>query len=318
MSPNSGDVDVRFLYYALHQLQPLFSAQAQGTTTKFVTAPILSNAPLSLPSIGEQRRIATILGTLDDKIALNRRISETLESTARALFKSWFVDYDPVRAKSEGRDPGIPQPLADLFPGSFQESAVGEIPQGWVVRTLGDVAEHHRRGIGPDQIAQRTPYIGLEHMPRRSIALPDWGYADGLGSNKSEFESGDVLFGKLRPYFHKVGVAPVGGVCSTDIVVLAPRFPAWRAFVIGLVSSDAFVEHTNAGSTGTKMPRTSWNEMARYEIAMPPDPLARAFTELLQPAIDRIVAGVHESRTYADIRDALLPRLIAGEIQAVS
>jgi len=156
-----------------------------------------------LPPPAEQRAIAHILGTLDDKIELNRRMSETLEAMARALFKSWFVDFDPVRAKMEGRDPGLPQPLADLFPDSFEDSELGEIPRGWEVGTLGDVAQHPRRGVQPDSIKPETPYIALEHMPKRCIALSDWGVADGLGSSKFEFRKGEILFGKLRPYFHR-------------------------------------------------------------------------------------------------------------------
>ncbi len=181
--------------------------------------------------------------------------------------------------------------------------------------TLGDVAEHPRRGIQPNRITPDTPYIALEHMPRRSVALSDWGLAGGLESNNFEFKKGEILFGKLRPYFHKAGVAPVDGVCSTNIVVVAARSPHWFAFALAHVSSDEFVEYTNAGSTGTKMPRTRWTEMARYDIALPPTVVAKAFTEGLQPSVDRIIAGIHESRTLAALRDTLLPKLISGELR---
>lgn len=273
------------------------------------------NFQLHIPPVSEQRAIAHTLGVLDDKIELNRRMNETLEATARALFKSWFVDFNPVRAKSEGRDPGLPQPLAALFPDSFEDSEMGEIPKGWAVGILGDVAEHPRRGVQPTEIEPSTPYIALEHMPRRCIALSEWGAADGLESNKFEFKTGEILFGKLRPYFHKVGVAPVDGVCSTDIVVVAPAERAWFGFVLGHVSSDAFVEHTNAGSTGTKMPRTSWAEMARYPVVIPQKTVCEAFTNQIRPASNRIVASIHESRTLAALRDALLPKLISGELR---
>jgi type I restriction enzyme S subunit len=225
------------------------------------------------------------------------------------------VDFEPVRAKAEGRDPGLPQPLADLFPDSFEDSELGEIPKGWGVGTLGDVAEHPRRGVQPNSIKPDTPYIALEHMRKRCITLSDWSFADGLGSNKFAFRKGEILFGKLRPYFHKVGVAPVDGVCSTDIVVVAPRHPHWFAFVLCVVSSDEFVEYTNAGSTGTKMPRTSWADMARYKIALPPESVAERFSMLVQPLIERIIAGIHESRALAALRDALLPKLISGELR---
>ena len=252
---------------------------------------------------------------MDDKIELNRRMNETLEAIARALFKSWFVDFDPVRAKAEDRDPGLPQPLANLFPDRFEDSELGEIPKGWEVGTLGDVAEHPRRGVQPDKIDTVTPYIALEHMPKCCIALSDWGTANGLESNKFEFRRGEILFGKLRPYFHKVGVAPVEGVCSTDIVVVASKAETWFGFVLGHVSSDAFVEHTNAGSTGTKMPRTSWDEMARYDVILPHDSIAAAFTDKVRPSVDRILAAIHESRTLAALRDTLLPRLISGKLR---
>jgi type I restriction enzyme S subunit len=231
------------------------------------------------------------------------------------------VDFEPVRAKMEGRWqrgqslPGLPAHLYDLFPDRLVDSELGEIPEAWRVGTLGDVAENLRRGVQPDCIAPNTPYIALEHMPRRCIALFDWGTAEGIESNKFEFKKGEILFGKLRPYFHKVGVAPVDGVCSTDIVVIVPRRPVWTAFVLGHVSSAEFVDYTNAGSSGTKMPRTSWADMARYEIVMPPEPIAEAFNTLVQPLTERIIAGIHESRTLAALRDALLPKLIRGEIR---
>jgi type I restriction enzyme S subunit len=270
---------------------------------------------LAPEDINEQRAIAHILGTLDDKIELNRRMSETLEAMARAFFKSWFVDFDPVRAKAEGRDPGLPNHLADLFPSRLVDSDLGEIPEGWDIKQFGDVAEHPRRTVQPGGIEPDVPYIALEHMPRRCIALSEWGVAAHLESNKFEFKAGEILFGKLRPYFHKVGVAPVDGVCSTDIVVVVPKEPHWFAFALSVASSAEFVEFTNAGSTGTKMPRTSWADMARYEIVKPPITIAKAFTDRMRPSVEWIIAGIHESRSLAALRDALLPKLISGELR---
>jgi type I restriction enzyme S subunit len=152
-------------------------------------------------------------------------------------------------------------------------------------------------------------------MPRRCIALAEWDAADGLESNKFEFKTGEILFGKLRPYFHKVGIAPLDGVCSTDIVVVTPRTQEWFGFVLGHVSSDAFVEHTNSGSTGTKMPRTSWGDMARYAVVIPPENVAKAFTSQVRDSVNHIIASIHESRTLAALRDTLLPKLISGELR---
>jgi type I restriction enzyme S subunit len=274
----------------------------------------LKRIRIPLPPLAEQHRIGSILGALDDKIELNRRMSQTLESMARALFKSWFVDFDPVRAKFEGRDTGLPQKVADLFPDSFDDSELGEVPAGWRVAAFGDVATSQRRPVQPNDIDPATPYIGLEHMPRSSIALAEWGEVGSVDSGKTSFRRGEILFGKLRPYFHKVGVAPTDGVCSTDIVVVGPRVDAWFGFVLAHISTDEFVDYTNASSTGTRMPRTSWSDMARYPLVLPPADIAAAFTDLVAPAVDRMVSSTHQTRTLAKLRDLLLPKLISGEV----
>ncbi len=326
---DSKQADSLFLFYFFksyegrHQL--LKNASQVGTPGIGQPLSSLKSIELCLPPLNKQRAIAHILGTLDDKIELNRRTNETLEAMARAIFKSWFVDFNPVRAKASGEPPesicrrlGLTSELLALFPDSFQESELAEIPKGWEVGRLGDVANHPRRGVQPNEIPGTTPYIALEHMPRHSIALADWDIADGLESNKFEFKRGEVLFGKLRPYFHKVGVAPVSGVCSTDIVVIKPRSDDWFGYVLGHVSSDVFVDYTNAGSTGTKMPRTSWKEMATYAVAKPPEAVAAVFTRQISALVDRIIASIHESRELMQLRNSLLPRLLSGELDAIS
>ena len=296
-------------------------AQATGSTFPNVSAQQLAEIPYPSLDEDEQRAIAHVLGTLDDKIELNRRMNETLEAMARALFKSWFVDFDPVRAKMEGRWrrgeslPGLPAEHCDLFPVRLVDSELGEIPEGWEVKELGEVAKQRRSGIRPEEIDAESPYIALEHMPKRCIALTQWSNADGLASGKLKFEQGDILFGKLRPYFHKVGVAPLDGVCSTDIVVVQPKSNLWSGFVLGHISSAEFVDYTNATSTGTRMPRTNWADMASYKIALPSIEVSKAFTRLVEPCVNRIVSAVHESRSLAAQRDALLPRLVSGEMR---
>ena len=171
--------------------------------------------------------------------------------------------------------------------------------------------------MDPGRVATDTPYIGLQQMPRQSVALTAWGRAGSVSSRKSAFEVGDILFGKLGPYFHKVGIAPVGGLCSTDIVVLNARTPKWSAFVLACVSSSPFVAHTSQTSTGTKMPRTSWQTMSAYELCRPTDDIAAKFQHVVSPMLGKIVGNVHEARTLAALRDTLLPKLISGEIRVL-
>jgi len=183
------------------------------------------------------------------------------------------------------------------------------------VGKLEDVANNKRDGIRKEMIKSGTPYIGLEHMPKRSIALAEWEYADDVGSNKSKFVCSDILFGKLRPYFHKVGIAACDGVCSTDILVLVPKTNAWHSYLMMTVSSTEFVNYTDAGSGGTKMPRTSWDHMARYPIALTSDRLVARLNSILSPMFAKLQSAIHESHTLASLRDTLLPKLMSGEIR---
>jgi type I restriction enzyme S subunit len=292
---------------------------AVGAVMPNLNSDVIRRLHLWIPLLPEQRAIAHILGTLDDKIALNRQMNETLESMARAQFKSWFVDFDPVRAKAEGRQPaGMDAETAKLFPTDCVEAGSGQAPRGWRVARFGEVAEQVRDTVSPTEVPPETPYIGLEHMPKRSIALNDWGTAAEAASQKTRFKVDQILFGKLRPYFHKVGVAPVSGVCSTDIVVLQPRVPHAFSFVLGHASSDSFVAHANAGSDGTRMPRTNWDRMSSFLVTVPPEGILKAFNNTCVHAVRKIRANIFENHTLAELRDTLLPRLLSGELSVAN
>ena len=306
--------DPRFVSYLLGSLD--FSSYSDKAAVPGLNRNHLHEAPVRIPgSIVEQRAIAHVLGTLDDRIELNRRMNATLEAMARGLFRSWFVDFDPVRAKMEGRDTGLPEEIARLFPDRLIDSELGRIPERWKVGHLSDVATAVRRGVSPADVAGDTPCIGLEHMPRRSVALSNWESAGKTTSNKSAFTKGDFLFGKLRPYFHKVGMAAVDGICSTDITVVKPKAVEWSGFTLAVISSDDFVAYADQTSTGTKMPRTSWKTMAEFRLVLPQPELAEQYERITRPVLDRIVTNIHESETHASMRDALLPMLVSGELR---
>lgn len=324
LRPDRQKLNPRFLRYWL--VTPtvqalLLSLAGSGGTRKALTKGMIESLEIPVPPTQVQHDIAHILGTLDAKIELNQRISETLEEIVRALFTSWFVDFDPVRAKMASRWRsgeslrGLPAYLYDLFPDRLVDSQMGPIPERWKVGKLREVTQERRRVINPTVIEGTASYITLAHMPQQSLSLAEWSTADGAASSKFAFEERDILFGKLRPYFHKVGVAPVSGVCSTDIVVTQPRSSEWFGFILGHMSSTEFVHYTDIGSTGTRMPRTSWKTMSQYRLAIPSAILAQTFTENTRSLVDRILNHIHTSRALVHLRDTLLPKLVSGEVR---
>jgi len=320
MRPNLDKVHPTFLHFAY--LSPSFQETIRARTVRGSTVDRIAliefpDFPITIPAdLDEQRTIAHMLGSLDDKIELNRRMNATLEESAHALFKSWFVDFDPVRAKMEGRQPeGIDVETAALFPDRLVESMLGFIPDGWRVGTLGEIASNPRRSVQPKQMLEGTLYIGLEHMPQRSISLSDWGAATDVESNKYQFFTGELLFGKLRPYFHKVGIAPIDGICSTDVLVITPVADYWWGTVLMLISSVEFVNETTLLSGGTRMPRVNWSDMAHYKIVIPMPNVAQMFSEFVEQVGKLIIRNIHQWHLLVVTRDALLPKLLSGEVR---
>ncbi len=311
-------IDQGFLYYSMasQSFVDFANTGAEGTTLPRAKWEWVSKYKIPLPPLPEQRHIANILGTLDDKIELNRQMNETLEATARVIFKSWFVDFDPVKAKMEGRTPAcMDAETAALFPSAFQDSPLGKIPKGWKVGTLDEIVKNVRRSVKASEIESNDCFLGLEHMPRRNIALSSMAIDADIVSNKYRFRKGEILFGKLNPHFHKVGVAPIDGICSTDILVIQPIDSEWFGIVLSLVSSDNFVAYTTACAKGTTLPRTNWNDMSMYEIVLPKVEIAQKYTEFIRLIIKQIIENIHQSHTLSQIRDKILPKLLSGEIR---
>jgi type I restriction enzyme S subunit len=197
-------------------------------------------------------------------------------------------------------------------------SPLGEIPQGWEVKKLGEIAEEMRRNVAKGKLTEPQPFVGLEHIPRRSLALDAWETTTDLGSNKLEFKKGEILFGKIRPYFHKVSVAPFDGLCSADTIVVRARLPEYYAMVVACVSSDEFVAQATATSNGSKMPRANWGVLERREVVIPKGTVAAQFSALVSDIIDQQRALVFQTQNLRRTRDLLLPRLLSGHIDVES
>ena len=281
------DLDYRFLKYVLLSERSAVLRFASGTTHQTIYFPEVKAFHVCLPPLHEQRDIANMLGAFDDTIELNRRIDQTLEATVRALFKSWFVDFDPIRAKMGRHDTGLAGWITDLFPDRLVDSEIGRIPKGWNVGCVGDIASSVRRGVDPADLDVGTPYIGLDHMPRYSIALTEWGDQRDLPATRSAFRKGEILFGKLRPYFHKVGLAPVSGI-------LFYRYPGFglQGRDVVCVCSSRWSRQSISSTTrirprpARRCPRTSWATMSRYPLCLPPEHIVEAFQSAVAPMLD--------------------------------
>jgi type I restriction enzyme S subunit len=257
----------------------------------------------------------------DDKIELNRRMNQTLEEIARALFKFWFVDFGPVRAKAEGRWkkgeslPGMPADMWDLWPSEFEDSDIGEIPKGWTLGTLGDLAAWVSERVDPNHTKDKERYIALDDMPPKSIALSTFRNGSEVNSSIVRFRAGDILFGAMRPYFHKVGLAQFEGITRSTTFVLRPRGAALRPFGLFHFASADVIEFATAASVGTTIPYVHWESLAPYPVAIPSEALLQHFELGAMPILELIARNGESSRALAETRDALLPKLLSGEIR---
>jgi hypothetical protein len=242
-----SDMDTRFLYYAL-QTAPV---EQFGYQRHFK---LLKDSQVAVPPLPIQRRIAAILGAYDDLIQVNWQRIALLEEMTRGLFDEWFVHF-----RLPGRDGRAPA-----------KASSKALPDGWRREELGALCAEVRDSVSPADVDSDTPYVGLEHLPRRSTTLDAWGRAAEVTSTKLRFEAGDVLFGKIRPYFHKVVFAPFEGICSSDAIVIRSFKTEHAGLVLSVTSSDDFVAHAVATSNGTKMPRANWSVLARTPVAVPP------------------------------------------------
>jgi type I restriction enzyme S subunit len=292
--------DSRYLYYYFssylgqERIKSIISGSAQPKFNKTD----FRNLEIPLPPITTQCKIADILAAYDDLIENNTRRIKMLEEMDQTIYCEWFVHF--------------------RFPGhegvKMVETELGLVPEGWEVKKLGEIAQDNRRSVQPDSVDPETPYIGLEHLPRKSIALSEWGKASEVKSTKFAFRKGEILFGKIRPYFHKVGVAPVDGLCSSDIIVITPKSPEYRAITLACVSSVPFVEQATITSQGTKMPRANWDVLTRYTIAIPPQPIISCFNQISSDIVDLIMNLIFRNRNLLQTRDLLLPKLVSGEL----
>lgn len=272
----TGTVAANYLYWMLRTPQYRQYCRAHATGTTTMGLPRESFFDYLIPRPSRERlALVDVLGALDDKIAANDHTLRLMDELVRARFESLT---------------GEPVPLSQ-------------------------VAVNWRRQVDPDQVDPETKYVGLEHVPRRMMWLTEADVASDVTSAKSTFAEGDVLFGKLRPYFHKVVRAPFGGICSTDILVVRAKDPGLAGFVLAAASSDRAVRETTAASEGTRMPRTKWADLGSVEVPWPGEAAGRSFGRAVNE-IGKLAGSVaEESWRLEHTRDELLPLLMSGRIR---
>jgi type I restriction enzyme S subunit len=318
LSPIRPDVDLRYSYFLIKFVG--LNHLKDGTSNPTLSRDSFGAQALPLPPLEHQRAIASVLSTLDDKIELNRRMSETLEAMARALFKSWFVDFDPVRAKAEGRDPGLFKEVADLFPAGFVDSELGEIPRGWCVRTFADCVELLREQVNPSDLPD-TMFRHYSIPAFDEAQSPNEELGESIKSQKSRVPRGVVLLSKLNPEIERVWLVDVESqdfaVCSTEFLVLRPRPPAGRTQTYCLARSLQFRQSMEALVTGTSKShqRVQAASLLALPTIRPSLETAQAFENAAEPLLSRSLQCRREGRLLGALRDSLLPKLISGELR---
>jgi type I restriction enzyme S subunit len=320
VKPLKSICDTRFLFYAMQYHHADIVRLADGSVQKNLYISQLGGVELSLPPLPEQQAIACILGALDDKIELNRRRNKTLEAMARAIFQSWFVDFDPVHAKAAGRQPpGLAPQLAALFPNSFEDSELGPIPKGWRVGTVADVAEINAWTLNRDDEIKEIAYIEISEVLRGeigNIARHERGSEPSRARRR--LRHGDTVVSTVRPdrgsYFLCIDPPP-SLIASTGFAVLTPRSGRW-AFLHQLTTRTAFGEELGRLADGGAYPAVRPEVITSQPIVMPSEEKVYAsFEESVQSLLLKCEAGRRESRALAVLRDTLLPKLISGELR---
>lgn len=298
---------------------------ANTTVQTTINLKDLRQLRIPLPDRRERDAIAHILGTLDDKIELNRRQSETLQEMARALFKAWFVDFEPVRAKMSGRWqrgqtlPGLPAHLWDIFPNRLVETEHGEVPQGWRLFTFGDVARQGKGTVTPGNLPGETfTHYSIPAFDEGQIPVHELGEA--IKSNKTPVPDNSLLLSKLNPHIPRVwliGAAGSNAVCSTEFIVWVPKEPANSAFLYCLASSPEFNTIMRQLVTGTSNShqRVKPEQLCGISIFAANSQAIQSFSEIVHSLMAQAIENRQQSNTLAALRDTLLPQLLSGALR---
>ena len=325
LRPDAKKCDSRFLLYAIQSRSvqdEIKVNEGTGSTVSNLRIPLLEALPIPHPPLSEQKTIAHILGTLDDKIELNRRMNATLEAMARALFQSWFVDFDLVRAKLDGRKPaGLDAATAALFPAHFQESSLGHIPQGWTIEPVGEIVECVGGGT-PNTSEEKFWEGGTHHWTtpkdfsslQAPILLDTGRKITDAGIAKISsclLPAGTLLLSSRAPVGY-LAIAAMPVAINQGFIAMKCNERASNFFMLNWCQTN--MPEIESRATGTTFAEISKTNFRPIRVVLPPKELMTAFTEKVAPLYAQIAANLSQSRTLATLRDALLPKLLSGEL----
>ena len=291
-------LDGRFLLYSMlaDDMQGQIRSMGSGATVEHMRVPDCEKLTLQLPSLPVQRRIASILSAYDDLIENNTRRIAILEDMARRIYEEWFVRF--------------------RFPGHenvrMVESDLGLVPVGWRFGSFGEVANKLSKRF--DKHHADLPLIDLARIPRRSNAISEFGAADEISTSRVVFERHTILFGAIRPNFHKVLLAPVNGVTNVSVHTLRPAPGFGVAHLFCLAFADTTVAWAVQHAGGMKMPTINWDVLAKMPAPIPDDQTRNRFEQSVIPMLDAMGVLVRKNMNLRTTRDLLLPKLISGEL----
>ena len=316
-------IDNDFLFYILSMndfskyiINNIDSESAQAN----ISASTIGKYTFSLPPLDVQRKIAGILGALDDRIDVLRRENVVLEQMAQAVFQSWFVDFDIVRAKAAGTPESevcekyhITPELYALFPSALTPD---NRPLGWEKKKLGELVQNIKKSVKPSVETEHKPYVPIDCITAKTLTLYDFKDGKEAQSSLISFESRDILFGAMRAYFHKVCIAPFAGTTRSTVFCLRPKAPKDFSFALLSIFQNRCISYASQNSKGTTMPYAVWdNNLSEYQTEASTEDMRVAFNEYLGNSFDKMMLNAQQIRALSATRDVLLPKLMNGEIE---
>jgi len=295
-------------------------AMASGSVIRHFGPSHLKQMALHLPPLEEQRAIGQASDLLADRLRLLRETNATLEAIAQALFKSWFVDFDPVHARAEGREPeGMDAATAALFPSEFEDSELGPIPMGWRAGSVGDVSAISVAKWTPRKHPETVKYVDLSGVNRNRIeAWTEYEFNAAPGRARNHLREGDTIVGTVRPgnrayaYIHEPETNLTG---STGFAVLSPKEPNQSSFVYLAATSDEAIERLANLADGAAYPAVRPGVVATTPCVLPSDGVLEAFARISVPMLELVANNNTRAVSLADLRNTLLPRLISGRVR---